>query len=259
MSTNQGFWRKVAGAFVEFDDAGAAAPTPAPSGPPSGLDAEIADADRLLRELQAGAPTSSAAPSAPGASSPPEAAPPFAEGRPLPELYAEAGVPAAAQSAEQLLAILDGLAALPPEARRLAVKAMDDADDRWSVADVYDDARRKTEALVGYLHAAERSVADVQARVAAERAQVDKVLLEAEAEIEKQIAALQAELASFRSDAAAQHQALEAQVQAAREGLTRESTRVQSEVTRLGRVATFLSPMTSATPEADAPTRPPGA
>ncbi len=250
MASNKGFWRKVAGAFVEFDDDGAPS---VPSTAPSSMDAELADADRLLRELQG-----ASAPSSPPTAATPTGAPTVApsapssltEGRPLAELYASAGVPTVAQSAEQLLAILDGLAALPPEARRLAVKAMDDADDRWSVTDVYDDARRKTEALVGYLHAAERSVSDVQAQVAAERAQVDKVLMEAEAEIEKQIAALQAELASFRADATAQHQSLEAQVQTARDGLSRESARVQAEVSRLGRVATFLSPMLPAAPGA---------
>ena len=60
---------------------------------------------------------------------------PIAEQRPFDEIYAEQSVAAAAFTAEKLLKILDGLAALDPAARIAAVRALDAADDAWTVDD----------------------------------------------------------------------------------------------------------------------------
>lgn len=200
----------------------------------------------------------SSAPSSSGgaSSAPPPAAvgappftPPVGDGSgaitpvPFADLYTGARVPAVHNTAEQMLAILDGLAAMPPEACRMAVTAMDAADDRWTVADVLFDARLKVEALAGYTaQVSERANAAV-AKADADRAAIDKGLAEAESAIQQQIAQLQAELASFQADASQERARIDAELQAVKEGVASEAARVQAEIARLGRVRTFLEPM----------------
>jgi hypothetical protein len=249
MAERKGFWKSVAGAFVEFEE-----PKRGASPGPASIDDTLASTEALLAELGGkGAPsrppsTSAphAAPSAPPPPRPPTSsgnAAPLAEGAPLSELYQKAGVPTVAHTAEQMLAILDGLAALPPEAARVAIKAMDDADDRWSVGDVVTDARLKTDVLVGHVNELASHAQAAAAAATQEAAEVDRMLAEAEAEIQKQIAALQAELDQFRADAAARRAEIDQRLTAAREGAARDSGRVQAEIARLGRISTFLGPM----------------
>lgn len=263
MAKGKGFWRSVAGAFVEFDEA-------APRAGRTDLDATLKSTEALLAEIGGGkgATKPSAQPGSPGAAPagpPPKAAAPpparegssaapIEEGGDLAALYAQRGLPTVAHTAEQMLAILDGLAALPPDAARVAIKAMDDADDRWTVTDVLNDARAKTDALVHHVNdLAARAQAAAEA-AHQERGQVDTMLAEAEAEIQRQIAALQGELDQFRADAAARRAEIDAAASATRDAAARESGRVQAEIARLGRIASFLGPLTRANAPTD-PTR----
>lgn len=252
MAERKGFWKSVAGAFVEFEE-----PKRAASAGPASIDDTLASTEALLAELGGkGAPSrppSTSAPHAAPSAPPPPRAPasapassgaaPLAEGAPLSELYQKAGVPTVAHTAEQMLAILDGLAALPPEAARVAIKAMDDADDRWTVSDVLTDARLKTDVLVGHVNQLASHAQAAAESATHEAAEVDRMLAEAEAEIQKQIAALQAELDQFRADAAARRAEIDQRLAAAREAAARDSGRVQAEIARLGRISTFLGPM----------------
>jgi len=180
---------------------------------------------------------------------PPAFSPPAGDGSgaitpvPFADLYTGARVAQVHNTAEQMLAILDGLAAMPPEACRMAVTAMDAADDRWTVADVLVDARLKVEALAAYTaQVSERATAAVT-KAEADRAAIDKGLTEAESAIQQQIAQLQAELASFQADATEERARIDAELQAVKEGVASEAARVQAEIARLGRVRTFLEPM----------------
>lgn len=266
MTTKGGFWRKVAGAFVEFDESRAAPGRTAP--PPASLDDQLASTEKLLQELSSGrsafppdAPKATPPAAPPGPASPP-AGPPapgspppadVSEGTSFSDLYTAARVPPVHHSAEQLLAILDGLAAMPPDACRMAVQAMDAADDRWTVADVLSDARAKIEVLT-------KSAADLTSRAQAaadkaraDHATVDAQLAEGEAAIQEQIAQLQAELDAFRSDAAAQRAEIDATLTSTRDAVARETTRVQGEIARLGRVRAFLEPIVGSAPSPSSP------
>lgn len=240
MSGGAGFWRKVAGAFVEFEGQ-----RPPPDG--GSIDTTLADTDALLRELGAGRGVPAAEPPPP----PPVAAPPpgtpIATGVAFGELYTNANVPAVHHTAEQLLAIVDGLAAMPPEAARIAVKAMDDADDRWTLTDVLGDSTRKIDALAAHLSTLAAQGQSAQDRAAQEQAAIASALSEAEATIAQQIAQLQAELQSFQADAAKRRAEVDAEVTATRAAVTAESDRVQAEIARLGRLRTFLDPILSTT------------
>jgi hypothetical protein len=264
-----GFWRKVAGAFVEFEDAPAKSDT---------VDDDLAKAEALVRELDARAsapstpqvapvvsPVASPRPASPPP--PPPAPPPVAgpgtspvgsapdvpEGATYASFYAEAGLPSVHHTAEQMLAILDGLAAMPREASRLAVKAMDDADDRWTVDDVIGDGRRKRqvlEAVVAKLHG---WAGDAEARAASEVAEADAVEKQAEATIEEQIAQLRAELDAFRAEAAERRVQAQTSLQASRDAVARETARMQSELYRLSRLEAFFE--APATPNPTPPAR----
>jgi hypothetical protein len=267
MTGKGGFWRKVAGAFVEFEEGPTA---PRPPAPPPSIEAELASTEKLLQELSAGrsAPSSAFPPPAtptPAASAPPPASAPPAASAPPPasaagpgaelpagasfaDLYTAAKIAPVHHTAEQLLAILDGLAAMPPDACRLAVQAMDAADDRWTVADVLHDARAKIEVLAKAAGDLAQRGQHATDKARADQALVDSQLAEAETTIQQQIAQLQAELESFRAEAAQQHAQIEADLSAARDVVSRETTRVQGEIARLGRVRAFLEPIVGAPP-----------
>lgn len=265
MATGGGFWKKVAGAFVEFEEQPGGARRP-PTPPSAGnVDADIASAEQLLRELERGKksdpfpPTGGASGARPGAAPPAASAPPppsqpatasptgaaasVPEGAAFSDLYTGAGIATPHHTAEQMLAILDGLAAMPPEACRLAVQAMDAADDRWTVADVLRDANAKVEVLSRFTSEVSQRAIGAAAQAEADRLAIDKNLVEAESTIQAQIAALQAELESFRTEAANERARVDAQLTTIQEAVARESARVQSEIARLGRVRTFLDPL----------------
>lgn len=75
------------------------------------------------------------------------ASPPGPSALNLAELYASAGVPVSVYPAERLLRLIDGLSAMDEATRNLAIKAMDEADESWTIADPLDDASAKLQAL----------------------------------------------------------------------------------------------------------------
>lgn len=240
-----GFWKKVAGAFVEFEGReGSGVPRPGGLVPEDLSD----DAEALIRELGSAAPSPRTAPIPQPPPAAPAAAPDPAagsaevqEGIPFERIYSEAGVPPSHYTVEQLLAVIERLRALPREQALVAIEALDAADERWTVADVVADADRKTAALkavVDRLGARERAAGE---GAAAERARIEKQVAEADAEVRRQIAALEAEMAGIREEAAAETARIEATLRATREACARERTRVGDELNRIRQVPVFLS------------------
>lgn len=162
---------------------------------------------------------------------------PIAEQRPFEEIYAEQSVAAASFSAEKLLKILDGLAALDPPARIAAVRALDAADDAWTVDDALLDAERKTRALGNA-----RAQLEQQARAALEQArrdvtERDQRQQEAVGRIRSQIADLEALLEREVTRATEEKTAFENGARATKEACLREVARLDAEADRLKRLA----------------------
>ena len=65
----------------------------------------------------------------------------------LDDIYAQAGVPASNYPAERLLRLIDGLSAMDEPVRLMAIKAMDAADESWTIEDPLNDAQAKLKAL----------------------------------------------------------------------------------------------------------------
>ncbi|MBL8298294.1 MAG: hypothetical protein JNN30_08110 [Rhodanobacteraceae bacterium] len=175
---------------------------------------------------------------------------PITEQRPFEDIYAEHSVAAAVFPAEKLLKILDGLAALDPASRIAAVRALDAADDAWTVDDALLDAERKTRAL-----ASSRTQLEQQARAALEQArrdiaERDQRQQEAVGRIRSQIADLEALLEREVARATEEKAAFENSARAAKEACLREVARLDGEAERLKRLAaTFgAAPATPAAP-----------
>jgi hypothetical protein len=240
------FWKKVAGAFVEFDEA----PPPASNDPEAAKLQE--EADRLLRELHGAAASpgkatrphpAQPAPGSRGAAAP--AAPSALSGSAAParsfsEIYAQAGVGTTAYSAEQLLAVLERLRAMPREQILVAVDAMDAADDRWNIADVLQDAQRKQHALQQAI-----DTLDAHARASLEagraaRERLDAQVKEAEAEVNRQIEALRSQLADVQRSALDERATIDREEAEARGLAEGERGRLSDEMKRLRYVLQFF-------------------
>lgn len=265
-----GFWKKVAGAFVEFDESGA------PTGTDGDAAALRAEADRLLAELQqvpppgghsarASAADRGSATTAPTAARPParkdQGPPPLPKGAgakppggaatavtavpfdaslPLSTLYSEYGVPPSPYTAEQLLAVLDRLRAMPRDQILVAVEAMDEADDRWNVADVLLDAERKQAALQGVLDRLDADERRAEEEAAQKKERLQAQVAEAEAEVKRQIETLHAQLEDLRRSANEEIRGSDDGLAERRQGYETERQRFSEELKRLRFVGTFF-------------------
>ena len=130
----------------------------------------------------------------------------------LSEIYASQGIGPALYPAERLLRLLDGLSAMDEATRQMAIKAMDAADESWTIDDPLADAAVKLKALA--VHSASLQ-ASLQQREQETQAALDAVATRQEqvvGGIRKQIAELEAlaarELARSAQETAAQEASL---------------------------------------------------
>lgn len=194
------------------------------------------EADRLLRELH-GTPASTPAVQQRPSSAPD---PGGVAGRSFAELYGGAGIDTTPYSAEQLLTVIERLRAMPRDQILIAVEAMDAADDRWNIHDVLLDAQRKQAALqqaIDGIDAQERASIE-DGRTA--REQLDRQVKEAEAEVDRQIAALRAQLADIQKTAEVERTAIDRKVAEARGVSEGERSRLADEMKRLRYVTNFF-------------------
>ena len=233
-----GFFKKVAGAFVEIEETG-------PELDPVSPDDLNAEAAALLAEIEAGASTEAAPP-------PPPPPPPADDGEahlqlglPFEEIYARLGVPRSPYTAEMLLRVVEGLKALPAAQALAAVEAMDAADDRWSVGDVLGDADRKVMALSSMRDEMKNAIAQAEQLHAAQTQAIDTSLQATEDEISKQIAELEALRKEARETGATERAAALSDLEATRQACATEADRLDGEVKRLGQVRSFLGSTTT--------------
>lgn len=155
------------------------------------------------------------------------------ENRPLAEIYQQAGVTDNGMTITKVIAVMKGLQALPPDAQKVAIRAMDDADDSWSLADVHRDAKQRVAALKGE-KARLRNALDAESQAAAgEVAALDEAAEEVRIDIESQIQTLQNRLAEQLGEAAARRQQTQDRVQATQSAFERENGRLDREIARL--------------------------
>ncbi|RYF41301.1 MAG: methyl-accepting chemotaxis protein [Comamonadaceae bacterium] len=159
----------------------------------------------------------------------------------LDDIYAAQGVPDSIYPAERLLRLLEGLGAMDESTRLMAIRAMDAADESWTIADPLADADAKVKALAAHAGQLQAGLAeleaDTQARLEAAAARQE----EAVGTIRKQIADMEALLARETARGAQETAAQQASLQAAREQTTRQLGDIDTLRQRLQGLATQFS------------------
>ncbi|MDR7376572.1 hypothetical protein J2X19_001230 [Rhodoferax ferrireducens] len=150
-------------------------------------------------------------------------------------IYANAGIAPALYPAERLLRLVDGLSAMDPATRLMAIQAMDAADESWSIEDPLSDAAAKTQALAAYAEQLQANLQslehETQAQLTAATARQEQVV----GDIRKQITELEALVARELTRGAQEAASVEARLKAASEQtqrtlaeITQRSQRLQS-------------------------------
>jgi hypothetical protein len=167
----------------------------------------------------------------------------------LADIYARAQVPASLYPAERLLRLLDGLGAMDPGTRLMAIQAMDAADESWTIADPLADAAAKAQALAAHGQALSAQLqgfeADALARKEAVARREEKVL----ADIHKQMAELEALMAREVARAAKDNAALDGRLAQARAQTAGELMALNQLGQQLGGLAAQFQPAATARPE----------
>lgn len=167
----------------------------------------------------------------------------------LEDIYARGGVPPALYPAERLLRLLDGLSAMDDATRRIAIQAMDAADESWSIEDPMADAAAKAQALAGH---AQQLQADLQTLQVQTQTRLDAIAARQEqvvGDIRKQITELEALVARELGRAAADTSAQQADLKAAQDQTARELAEIAQLSGRLQSLAGQFSASTPPTKE----------
>lgn len=163
----------------------------------------------------------------------------------LDDIYANGRIAPSLYPAERLLRLVDGLSAMDEATRLMAIKAMDTADESWSIEDPLADAAAKVKALAAHAEQLQLNMqalqAESQTRLNAVAARQEQVV----GDIRKQITELEAlvsrELTRAAQETATQEASLKAaQDQTAREldEIARISQRLQGLAVQFGDPAT---------------------
>lgn len=148
-------------------------------------------------------------------------------------VYANAGIAPAPYPAERLLRLVDGLSAMDPATRLMAIQAMDAADESWSIEDPLADAAAKVGALAGHAAQLQNNLQalenETRAQLEAVAARQDQVV----GNIRKQITELEALVAREQSRGAQETAGFEATLRAASEQTQRELADVNQTSQRL--------------------------
>ena len=232
-----GFFRKVAGAFIEVERSEKARAEGAPARPAdANLDDITRGASELLAQLEStqsaetsGRRGSAGPPGGAPADAPPAAAAPSGSlmGYTAEQVFSASDLGDGPQTAPRVLKIIAGLSMFPSEQQIVMVRAMDQADDTWSEEQVLDDARKRQSALRSHLQAVEHErgarMQELDALIQNAQSQA-KQLME---EIDRQIADLQiqreaaiADTTATATDLEHQKKGVEEQAEHARRGIT---------------------------------------
>lgn len=167
------------------------------------------------------------------------------EGRSFDDIFASANLPISPYPAERLLRLLDGLREMDEATRKAAVRAMDGADDNWTMADPVIDAQRKIAVLESYKEVVNQQVTHLQQKVATEVSDLKINQERATAEIRKQISELERLLDREMQKTIEHIAGLESGIQTAREAAAREAQRLSAEIDRLQEIQVqFAHPTT---------------
>lgn len=163
------------------------------------------------------------------------------EGAKASDIYAQAGVVDGPYPVERMIKMLGGLSQMDVASRRVAVEAMDSADDTWTIGDVLADAQAKIDALAGYKSQVDQLRqaigAEIEQRVSTSQEEKTTAL----AEIDRQIAELQTRREQTLSDSSTLVAQLRGQGLAAEDAGGREKARLDEAIKQINIVVSLFS------------------
>ncbi|PQA79080.1 chemotaxis protein [Rhodoferax sp. TS-BS-61-7] len=166
----------------------------------------------------------------------------------LESIYANSGIAPSIYPAERLLRLLDGLSAMDEATRLMAIKAMDEADESWSIQDPLSDAAAKLVVLATHTEQLQNNLQilqdQTQSRMNAITARADQAV----GDIRKQIAELEALATREQTRAVKESTAEQSNLKAAQDQTARELSDINALRQRLQGLATqFQNPPPSST------------
>mgnify|MGYP001438610948 CR=1 FL=1 len=171
-------------------------------------------------------------------------------GQPLKELYQIYQVPPSPKSVEEIILFLQGLRGMPQNVQNTALKAMDDADPNWAIADVILDGRYKIDALRKAKGAVDQQVETARTESSAEVASQEAYLADAQGKIKEQIEALHAQIAELMELQQAEEMQVQERKAAALGRITSleqqalaEHKRIETEIERITQIVTAFGPL----------------
>lgn len=152
------------------------------------------------------------------------------------DIFRQASVPASPFPAERLLRLLDGLRAMDETTRKAAVRAMDEADENWTIDDPVLDAQRKITALEVFRQGLDSEVHAKQEKMTTEIAALNARQEQTSSEIRRQISELEKLLEREMRKTMEEVASLESEYRALQSIVGREGTRIQEEIARLRQI-----------------------
>jgi hypothetical protein len=151
----------------------------------------------------------------------------------LNDIYAARGVGPAVYPAERLLRLVDGLSAMDEATRQLAIRAMDAADESWTINDPLIDAAAKVHALAAHGQAIAANLQQLEQQTQAHLDAVAQRQEKVVGDIRQQIAELEGLVARELSRSAQETATQQANLQAARSTIARDLAEVAQVSQRL--------------------------
>ena len=166
----------------------------------------------------------------------------------LESIYANSGIAPSVYPAERLLRLMDGLSAMDEATRLMAIKAMDAADESWSIQDPLTDAAAKISALSAYSEALQSKLQTEQENTQVSLDAIATRTEQAVGGIRKQIAELEALATREQSRAMQESSDQQSKLNAIRAQTVREVSDMNAQRVRLqGLAALFQNNPTSPT------------
>lgn len=167
----------------------------------------------------------------------------------LDDIYAAHGVGPALYPAERLLRLVDGLSAMDDATRLMAIKAMDAADESWTINDPLADAAAKVQALAAHGQTISANLQQLEQETQTHLETVAQRQEKVVGDIRQQIAELEGLVARELSRSAQETATQEAQLKAARDQIARDLAEVARVSQRLQSLSSQFGNLTTSTRE----------
>ncbi|MDB5930535.1 MAG: putative methyl-accepting chemotaxis sensory transducer [Polaromonas sp.] len=166
----------------------------------------------------------------------------------LDDIYASEGVGPSVYPAERLLRLVDGLSAMDEATRQMAIRAMDAADESWSIDDPLADAAAKLKALAAHAERLASRLAQLEQETQAQLDAVNQRQEQAVGTILKQIAELEALAAREQARAAQESEAHGASLKTAQAQTASELAKIMQASERLQGLSAQFGTLASPAP-----------